>query len=95
MGGLPCRKEIIDQIESLEQRVDTKLAALNRSLGCMRASILLAGATDGSGISPTDKHVADFMAATNTLADELDINADELATLAAVIQAHVSGDTGG
>lgn len=95
MGGLPCRKEIIDQIEQLQQRLTSRAAALYQQLGCMRASILLAGTNGGSGIDPTDEEEAEFLAVTNALAEDFSAGADEVAKVAASIQAHVAGDSGG
>ena len=73
MGGLRCAKEIIDQ-----------RAALEHQLGCMTASIHLAGESDGSGIRPTYEQRDAFFAA-----------AKELTSVAADIQKHVSGGSEG
>lgn len=83
MGGLPCAKEILDNYNLLRQRVSTTLAVLYRALDCMGASIQL-GAVLGK--TPTDDQEAEFFAATDSLCEELQLQADELAKLAASIQ---------
>lgn len=86
MGGVPCAKEVIDNRSLMRQKVVTTLAVLDRALDCMEASIVL-GAPLGK--TPTDDQQAAFFAATTALCDELQFQADEVAKVAADIQAHV------
>lgn len=85
MGGLPCAKEIIDNMEALFASLSKMEAALGKGLGCMRNSILI----EREIRQPTYAMQHEFEASTAALLEAYREHAEPLARLAAKIAHYV------
>lgn len=85
MGGLPCAKVIIDNLEALFASLSKMEAALGKGLGCMRNSILIEKETR----QPTYAMQEEFEAGTAALIEAFRQSAEPLAQIAAKIAAFV------
>lgn len=82
MSGVACAKVIIDNGRDLNQRVTTQMAAIDRAIGCMSNSILLASSKDEF---PTEEMEDEFLAAASEFRQANLQAADKLLKCAAKI----------
>jgi len=85
MGGLSCAKAAIDNFAGAKQKRDQRLAALDRQVTCMTASVNLSATR---GVFPTEEMEAETIAATAAFDAAFAAACEPLAVLAAKIAHH-------